>query len=73
MRNQVKRIYFLSDKRGCIIKSSKGRLLAIDTVPCHYGMFASRGGNPGLFYKIMTEEYPDNAFLLMAQGEKITI
>lgn len=43
------------------------------TVPCHYGMFASHGGNPGKFYDIMTSQYPDNAFFIMAQGEEITI
>lgn len=43
------------------------------TIPCHYGMFASHGGNPGLFYETMTKKYPDNAFSIMAQGEGITI
>ncbi len=43
------------------------------TIPCHYGMFASHGGNPGTFYDIMTNKYPDNAFCIMAQGEGITI
>lgn len=43
------------------------------TIPCHYGMFASHGGDPGRFYQIMTEEYPENRFLLMAQGEKYTL
>lgn len=41
------------------------------TIPCHYGMFASHGGNPGLFYEIMRErELP---FHLMTQGEGIQI
>lgn len=26
------------------------------TIPCHYGMFASHGGNPGLFYEQMKEK-----------------
>lgn len=43
------------------------------TIPCHYGMFASHGGNPGEFFRIMTEQYPQNKFLLMAQGEKTII
>jgi len=43
------------------------------TIPCHYGMFASHGGNVGLFYNIMTEEYPENAFRLMCQGESIVL
>ena len=42
------------------------------TIPCHYGMFASHGGNPGLFYEIMTKQYSQNDFLLMAQGERYT-
>lgn len=42
-------------------------------VPCHYGMFASHGGNPGRFFEIMNENYPNNDYLLMAQGEKYTI
>ena len=43
------------------------------TVPCHYGMFASHGGNPGEFYEIMTEKYPNNRFCIMTQGERITL
>jgi L-ascorbate 6-phosphate lactonase len=42
------------------------------TVPCHYGMFASHGGNPGLFIDIMNKQYPDSKYLLMAQGEQYT-
>lgn len=41
-------------------------------IPCHYGMFASHGGDPGKFYQIMTEQYPEQKFLLMAQGERYT-
>ena len=43
------------------------------TIPCHYGMFASHGGDPGKFYRIMTEKYPDNKFLIMCMGEKLTL
>lgn len=43
------------------------------TVPCHYGMFASHMGLPGAFYNIMTEQYPENPFLIMAQGERLVI
>lgn len=43
------------------------------TIPSHYGMFASHGGNPGLFYQIMKEKYPMRSFLLMAMGEKLTL
>lgn len=43
------------------------------TIPCHYGMFASHGGNVGRFYEIMNTQYPELNFCIMAQGEKITI
>ena len=43
------------------------------TIPCHYGMFASHGGNVGRFYDIITQKYPGNAFCIMAQGERLTI
>lgn len=39
------------------------------TIPCHYGMFASHGGNPGKFYTIMREQYPDNDIRIMSLGE----
>lgn len=41
------------------------------TIPCHYGMFASHGGNPGLFYRYAAEKKID--CLLMAMGEKYTL
>ncbi len=40
------------------------------TIPCHYGMFASHGGNPGLFRRYMQEECPENRYLLMRMGEE---
>lgn len=43
------------------------------TIPCHYGLFATHGGNPGLFCKIMTEYYPQNKFKLMAFEEKLIL
>ena len=43
------------------------------TIPCHYGMFASHGGNPGCFYKIMTEECPHLPFALLCMGEGIVL
>ncbi len=43
------------------------------TIPCHYGMFASHGGNPGRFYDIMKEQYPENNILMMAMGEQLTL
>ena len=43
------------------------------TIPCHYGMFASHGGNVGKFYEIMTHQHPRREFCIMAQGEGLTI
>ena len=43
------------------------------TIPCHYGMFAGHGGNVGIFYKVMQEKYPNNDFIVMCQGEKISL
>lgn len=43
------------------------------TIPCHYGMFASHGGNPGKFYEIMKEQYPNRQFVIMTQGGRITL
>lgn len=43
------------------------------TIPCHYGMFASHGGDPGKFCEIMKTQYPDNNFIFMAMGEKIRL
>lgn len=43
------------------------------TIPCHYGMFASHGGNPGVFYDVMKKEYPNNEVLLMTQGEELIL
>ena len=40
------------------------------TIPCHYGMFASHGGDPGVFRRYMQEECPENAYLLMQMGEQ---
>lgn len=41
------------------------------TIPCHYGMFASHGGNPGKFYEIMKQT--ENRFNIMTMGEQIVI
>lgn len=43
------------------------------TIPCHYGMFASHGGNPGKFFDVMKNSFPENRFLLMCEGEKLTL
>ncbi len=41
------------------------------TVPCHYGMFASHGGDLKAFYDIMTEK--KLPFLIMRQGEGLKL
>ena len=43
------------------------------TIPCHYGMFASHGGNPGAFIDQMKIICPGLAYTVMTQGEAITI
>ena len=43
------------------------------TIPCHYGMFASHGGDLGVFRRFMKEECPENAYLLMRMGEQFII
>ena len=43
------------------------------TIPCHYGMFASHGGNPGIFYEEMKNNCPSLDFKLMCQGEGIVL
>ena len=43
------------------------------TIPCHYGMFASHGGNPGAFMERMNQELPQQKYLLMAPGEQLTL
>ena len=57
-----------SDECAQLADTLKAKL----TIPCHYGMFASHMGLPGEFYNIMTTQYPENKFLLMAQGAKYT-
>lgn len=41
------------------------------TIPCHYGMFASHGGDPGRFIELMKDTGLKT--LLMTPGEKYTI
>lgn len=42
-------------------------------IPCHYGMFPSHGGNPKLFYEEMKNRYSNDKYLIMAQGECLTL
>lgn len=59
------------NEQECAILSSMLHLKI--TIPCHYGMFASHEGSPGVFYNIMRKEYPENKILLMAQGEEFIL
>ena len=43
------------------------------TIPCHYGLFATHKGLPGLFMEIMAEKCPNQKYLLMTMGESIAI
>ena len=43
------------------------------TIPCHYGMFAAHGGNPGIFLQTTAESNSGNKVLLMTPGERIEI
>ena len=38
------------------------------TIPCHYGMFASHGGNPGRFHELMSEKHLP--YTILTQGEE---
>lgn len=42
-------------------------------IPCHCGMFAAQGGDPGKFMKFMAERNPDIAYTLMQMGEQMTL
>ena len=43
------------------------------TIPCHYGMFASHGGTPGLFREGIAVVWPGEGYLLMCMGEQFTL
>lgn len=43
------------------------------TIPCHFGMFASHGGNLEEFINIMNNNYPKNKYAILAMGEKIIL
>lgn len=43
------------------------------TVPCHFGMFASHGGHPGLWRDLILEQIPEQKYKLFTMGEGITI
>lgn len=43
------------------------------TVPCHFGMFASHGGHPGLWKELLERQLPEQAYKLFTMGEGIEI
>ena len=43
------------------------------TIPCHYGLFATHKGQPGVFMEIMKEKCPGQDYLLMTMGESILL
>lgn len=64
-------MYGNMDARQCAVLANKLKPELV--IPCHYGMFASHMGSIGEFFHIMTEEYPNQPFLIMAQGEQCQI
>lgn len=40
-------------------------------VPCHFGMFASHGGHPGLWKELMEEQIPEQRYKFFTMGEGI--
>lgn len=54
------------NEKECVILSKE--IAPKITIPCHYGMFASHGGNPGLFKEYMEQE--KLPFMLMTVGEQ---
>lgn len=43
------------------------------TVPCHFGMFAAHGGQPGKWKELLEAQIPNQAYKLFTQGEGIII
>ena len=43
------------------------------TIPCHFGMFSSQGGNPGLWKELLEQQLPQQQFKIFTMGEGITI
>lgn len=43
------------------------------TVPCHFGMFASHGGHPGLWKELLEEQLPEQQYKIFTMGEGIRI
>lgn len=43
------------------------------TIPCHFGMFASHGGHPGVWKDLLEAQLPEQRFKIFTQGEGITL
>ena len=43
------------------------------TVPCHFGMFASHGGNPGLWRELILQQIPTQKYKILTMGESIQL
>lgn len=43
------------------------------TVPCHFGMFASHGGHPGLWKELLEQQHPEQKYKIFTMGESIEI
>ena len=43
------------------------------TVPCHFGMFASHGGHPGLWKELLESQLPQQKYKIFTMGEGIEI
>ena len=43
------------------------------TVPCHFGMFASHGGNPGLWKELIESQLPSQQYKIFTMGEGVHI
>lgn len=43
------------------------------TVPCHFGMFASHGGHPGLWKELMEKQLPEQKYKFFTLGEGVVL
>ena len=62
-----RRVFFAGDT--CLRLDRAEEILSAGEIDV-YGMFASHGGDPGVFRRYMQEECPENAYLLMQMGEQ---
>lgn len=60
----------MNEKEYAIYSTSIG---AKTIIPCHYGMFASHGGNPGLFLEEMDKLQKKSSAYIMTLGEQIIV